>query len=425
MLANPDSVANYGIEEVTNHYRNIIKELNDKEKGMTNQQKLATAAQVLGLKPAQKLFDVIKAGPKALENYTNAAKDQTKMTKAAGDNANTVGGQFHVMEGKLTDLADKVGPVILPFIKLAIKNFGLWVDAIGAVTNNIQKVAGYVEGFGKTVTKAFDSVKKDLGELAEKFVTAFQDPGTMLENVGKALIDGLWKGFIGAVPGLLGEMKHEAGHIVGAVGKFFGFGSPSTETIPFGQSMIDGLTEGMKDSSSAALLLAAATATANKVLTTIKSFVPEFQSVGQQLMEGLAAGITAAAGQVATAAEQAAQGAVTAAKTATKTSSPSQVFQEMGVNFMQGLALGITGAAGLASSAMRGAVGGLQGPAALGGRGAAGSGMTIQMNAPLVQVTSPSGTLPASTIEQVGAVVQEQLHQFADSWGNALRVSGS
>jgi hypothetical protein len=86
---------------------------------------------------------------------------------------------------------------------------------------------------------------------------------------------------------------------------------------------------------------AAATAAGNSIYQAMLAVVPLFQTVGLQMMAGLAAGIQAGSSGAITAAVNAATSAYKAAKDALQVKSPSRKFMEIGGYASEGLAVGI------------------------------------------------------------------------------------
>lgn len=584
----------------------IIEQLSGKMHGETQAQQLATAQAAFGASANRKLIDVILAGPAAFEKYTKQVGDVKDMQQAATKNTDTLGGKFHILEAAAIDLADKLGPVLIPVVQgvldVAIKlldgvsklveyfeghkaeaiAFGAaLVIAFAPITGIPLLIAGVVTAgkllidhwktvetfftnLGKSVWSALDTewhkVENDatttwdainhffsgipdkivgffakfslpgllvthwsaiksaaeaawgaiehvvevvpqkmwdffktlplVGELATHWKTILTDAvggweavnrfimgipgdivrffqkwtlvelinkawsdidsgahsawaktlsfvkgipgdilhvfahfGTLLVEIGESLIDGLLSGITKGVTHLLGNIPSIGGKILGGIGKVFGFGSPATEVIPIGQSILEGLEVGMKDSGRTSSILSLLTSLANQMLTTLKSYVPQFQTVGEQMMQGLAQGIEISAAAVATATANAATAALQAAKVATKTSSPSLAFMELGGDWMAGAVNGVNATKHLVAAAVASAAtgasaafsGGMSGGA---GRGGAGAGQVV-INGPLVQVVSPNGTLPPQILSQVDAQVQKGLTEAFTSLGAA------
>lgn len=153
------------------------------------------------------------------------------------------------------------------------------------------------------------------------------------------------------------------------------------------------------------------------------SQVTQFYNIGQSLMQGLANGIGDSTNGAVTAISSAVNQIVSTLKTKTKTNSPSLLFHEFGSNFMEGLALGITDNEHLATNAISGAAagmsmgitGGVSGVAPATFVGGGGGGTTV------LNVTTP--------IEIEGRVLAQVVTQYqlinARSTGNVFgRYSG-
>jgi hypothetical protein len=81
-----------------------------------------------------------------------------------------------------------------------------------------------------------------------------------------------------------------------------------------------------------------------------------FENAGYSMMQGMTAGINAAAGAVGTAAAAAATNALGAARSATKAQSPSLLFAQLGEDWMAGLVQGIHNQAHTVQAAVTGSV---------------------------------------------------------------------
>src|ERR1700677_2710114 len=308
-----------------------------------------------------------------------------------------------------------------PVEKIAVLLFNTWetiaTDAykvLAAVTTFIQKIPGEIVGFFQKwtlvelidkawtevetgVTTAWSKTLSFIQGIPGKVLHVFDDFGTLLVDVGEQLLEGLLSGMTSGVGKVLGGIPGIGKSILGGFKSVLHVFSPSQDMIEIGQFMLAGLDQGMGDPSQKSSIMSTITTLGNSMLSSIKALVPDFTTVGQQLMEGLASGIESAASQVAAATAAAATASLAAAKTATKTASPSQAFAELGENLMAGLAQGVMSAASLARNAVSGVTGGLTGAATLTGHGAGGGG-GVNVTGPLVVVQSPSGTLPASTL---------------------------
>lgn len=201
------------------------------------------------------------------------------------------------------------------------------------------------------VKSTWNTVLSFLKRVGKDILAVFTGAGTWLYDVGKQIIQGLVNGIKNMAGKAVQEVKNVGHDVVSGAKSILHIFSPSTDFIEIGEYVVKGLAQGISSSSEASNVQSMLLTLANKMLTTFKSMLPQWTTIGEQMMQGLAKGIENGTAGVAAAATSAANASTSATKTATKTSSPSQVFAEIGMNLMQGLAQGITAHKGLATGA--------------------------------------------------------------------------
>lgn len=92
-----------------------------------------------------------------------------------------------------------------------------------------------------------------------------------------------------------------------------------------------------------------------RLISGLQSIPGRVADIGRQIIEGIAGGVSRAAGRVVSAVTGAVNGAINAAKRLLGIASPSKLFRKFGVFTMQGMEKGIEAAAGLPAKAMRAA----------------------------------------------------------------------
>lgn len=133
--------------------------------------------------------------------------------------------------------------------------------------------------------------------------------------------------------------------------------------------------------------------------------------IGQAIVEGIARGIQGYMNVVITAARNAAMSAYNAAKAALGIKSPSTLFAGIGENLMMGMAQGITDSAGIAVDAMRSVVAAVSMPA---------MSMQVSQAAP----RSISSTYQSNTTNNLNIYSQAQTEQVASDFAMMQSMAG-
>jgi hypothetical protein len=246
------------------------------------------------------------------------------------------------------------------------------------------------------VRTGWNAVVSFFSGLPGKILRALGNLGNLLVNAGKALLEGLVHGLTGALGGVERTVKGIGSKVLGFFKSIWHVFSPSRDMIVMGQQLIEGFKQGLEDKGRANAVLNYLHTLWGQMSSYMKTLPPLMQSLGVQLMQGLARGIQAGTAQAVAAAVASANAVTAATKATTKTQSPSLVYAAIGSDLMAGLAQGIRSAAPLAKSAMVSSLNSLTPSAAsLAGHGGIGGGITMT-NHYTVTVQAPAGTGPGS-----------------------------
>jgi len=255
------------------------------------------------------------------------------------------------------------------------------LKVLGTDLENLAKQAWHL--FLSGAESAWQAVASFFRSLPGKILSYVANFGHLLWNAGRHLIDGLVSGITSSV-GSIGKGIADVGKsVVGFFGHALGIHSPSTVVAEqIGEPIMLGLGAGIQSANGkvTSQILKILKVLIARMEDFIKSTIPQFQAIGLQLMEGIAAGIQQGSSLVVSAAADAVAQALAAAKSSAGISSPSRVAAaEIGLPLAQGVALGIRQGSTLMASAMQEGVMGATRPMARGAYGGGGA-VTITAN---------------------------------------------
>jgi murein DD-endopeptidase MepM/ murein hydrolase activator NlpD len=167
----------------------VISQLAPKFAGMTEQQKLATAATIFGAGAARQMVAVINAGPEAYRKATEAVEKHGAAQKAADSYGKTLQGEIKTLGAEVTDLATKFGQFLIPILT---KFIGVLLSVTNYVMNHklaLIALATLVAG-PLTAAIAVFTINKMVA-FGQSFVTAGgyvkQFAGTVTSEIGKVI----------------------------------------------------------------------------------------------------------------------------------------------------------------------------------------------------------------------------------------------
>lgn len=103
------------------------------------------------------------------------------------------------------------------------------------------------ESIGRGIMDAWDWIKEKLGELGTKALQHLEATFSLIFNVGKNLVQGLWNGINDAKEWVLDKIRGFGTGILDGIKDFFGISSPSKKTAVFGRYLAEGLAVGVED----------------------------------------------------------------------------------------------------------------------------------------------------------------------------------
>jgi hypothetical protein len=220
----------------------------------------------------------------------------------------------------------------------------------------------------------------------------------IMNLLGVHLVNGVESGITKEMPQGKAAMEAFCIKVIDAANKAMGTKSPSTVFATLGGNLILGLTKGIQDK--APTVKPYLQNLWHDLLTYLQTLPSKMQTIGDQLMLGLAKGIEAGTPAAVAAAVKAAKAVEAATKAATKAQSPSMVYAAIGNDLMAGLAQGIKNGTGLAKSAMVSSLNTITPTAAnLAGRGLGMGGGGITMNNTYHVTIGATGSNPNSVTE--------------------------
>lgn len=163
--------------------RDVIAQLQPKLEGMTQQQQLATLAQVFGKTANKSLLDTVLAGPAAYDKAQAAIERSTTAHKAAEKQAQTLSHQGALLKATLVDEGDKLGGFLIPKLEDLAKWVATdvkWFTQHKAVAESLAGVIGgvltiavatFTVNTGVKFVKSIGSAIDSLGKLGTKILT--------------------------------------------------------------------------------------------------------------------------------------------------------------------------------------------------------------------------------------------------------------
>lgn len=168
----------------------IIRDLTKATDGMTEAEKLATVAKLVGSEAASGMVSILEGGVNQLDEFTEALRNSEGAAKDAADvMMDNYSGSFEEFQGALETLGIKVGDSFLPIFRDA-------VDAAGELVNKFSEIDGssiMVTGSFIAISAAVATTLATVGKLSLALLAFTATP------VGAAIVGvSLLAGAIGA-----------------------------------------------------------------------------------------------------------------------------------------------------------------------------------------------------------------------------------
>lgn len=271
----------------------------------------------------------------AVENIANSVAESVQ------NFADQLPGMVDVVAEKIPELVETLGPPLLDALGAVVQS----VDTIGGtlidslVAGTIENAPKMAESAAATVSSLLDGITARLPDVINngvQVVTAIStgianNLPTIIASAGKLIVT-LITGLIQALP----QLTAAALQIVTALANYLIENGP--QILQKGVELIGMLVRGLLQSIGQVLNAG------GQIIDRLRAKFTEIDwgSVGQNIISGIARGITGAAGKIADAAKNAARKALNAAKNFLGIESPSKVFRDqVGEMIPAGMAEGI------------------------------------------------------------------------------------
>jgi hypothetical protein len=194
---------------------------------------VVTGLAIAILGPFLLLINAIKGAMVALELATLAKSAAVKIATASQAIFNAV------MAANPIALVILAIAAIIAIIVLLVKNWDTVTEVVGKVWEAIKNFASdaweALKGFGSKVSGFISSIKNAFNAI----------PGAMLE-IGKDIVEGLWKGMSNMLGWLKNKVTNLFGDVVGFAKRALGIRSPSRVFGGIGKNIAQGLWTGLK-----------------------------------------------------------------------------------------------------------------------------------------------------------------------------------
>jgi len=191
----------------------------------------------------------------------------------------------------LTMLANPIGLIIIAIVALIaiivllVKNWDTVTEVVGkvwkafkdfvsnaieALGNLYQSVKNILQSIKDIFTNAFNEIFNKISSVIERIISAFSGLPGKLFDIGKSLATGLWDGLASMTDWLRNQINAFFGKLVPSFAKkALGISSPSKVFAAFGEQIVEGLAQGISTAQSLAR-----DATFNLGNTAINGFAP-------------------------------------------------------------------------------------------------------------------------------------------------------
>lgn len=273
----------------------------------------------------------------AVENIANSVAESVQ------NFADQLPGMVDVVAEKIPELVETLGPPLLDALGAVVQSAdtigGTLIDSL--VAGTIENAPKMAESAAATVSSLLDGITARLPDVINngvQVVTAIStgianNLPTIIASAGKLIVT-LITGLIQALP----QLTAAALQIVTALANYLIENGP--QILQKGVELIGMLVRGLLQSIGQVLNAG------DQIIDQLRAKFTDIDwgSVGQNIISGIASGITGAAGKIADAAKNAARKALNAAKEFLGIASPSKVFRDqVGEMIPAGVAEGIEG----------------------------------------------------------------------------------
>lgn len=276
----------------------------------------------------------------------------------------------------------------------------------------------------KQATETGHAVNNLTNQVTSTELTNIENLERVYQTQGKKNAQALGEGLIAGLAEYNGQSvsaaKKGAEDVIDGTKTAFGIKSPSSVYETIGENLMLGEEAGIKGDADKPKTATKTMATdLVRVMTGAGAdgqgaFVAEFKEVGQNLILGLAGGISSQVGAAEKAVTAAVNDILGTAQSVSGTHSPSTVYAELAKNWMLGLAEGVSGNVGVVNAAMSKAVAAVPVSASARGTTASGGGVVVNQ-----YFQSMTGTFDQNSINQIKQAAQQVVNS-----NNAAMTAG-
>lgn len=227
----------------------------------------------------KKMPDIVKAGTKLIVSFLSGiAKSQNKINQKGAE----------ILVNFINGLANNIGKIVEAGVNFIVK----LIEGIVKAQIQIQRAAA-------------DAVIEFINGTADTLRTRGPELGEAMSNLGMAMIEGMVRGIIASQANVVQKAVDAAKAAVNAVKGFLGISSPSKVFAQIGKFMTQGMSKGIQDNASAAIV-AVASMVQGQIAIANELVSGYIQKLDQQAIaaRGKAEGMAAAADAAAKAADR-------------------------------------------------------------------------------------------------------------------------
>lgn len=185
-----------------------------------------------------------------------------------------------------------IGPYVtgvMSAVRTIISRYvGLWLSAFGKIRDIISKVVEVFSSARDTVGEWMGKIKSKIEGLVDGLVTPFRGIVSKVEQVGRDIITGIWRGISGMWSWLTGKVREVATSLFQAAKDALGISSPSRLFATIGANVIAGLVKGLDDNKHKVKAAAKkVTDQMNEAMADAKQTIKDFQQQGRDLGQSI------------------------------------------------------------------------------------------------------------------------------------------
>lgn len=164
--------------------------LQDKLRGMTEQQRIATLETMFGKEGLSSALAVYNAGAEGIDSWTGKMKEGNSAQQVAAQMTNNLKGAWDGFTGSVETLQIRIGMALIPVL----------MSFLGIATQLANRAGGLAEAWGPTITASLFAAGNAIGNLGRQFIGTAQSVLFFIQNGQSAATAAL--GFTGPFAGV-------------------------------------------------------------------------------------------------------------------------------------------------------------------------------------------------------------------------------